>query len=133
VQVWSTSGSTWQLEGELKGHTDWVRDVSWAPSDGRLDFVIASAGQDGKVSATHRDISCWQGCKHQHLPRDLQVTVWTEEVSGPQAWKSTVIHAANVPIWRVSWSTTGSILAATEGSGQVSLWKQALDGAWQQL
>lgn len=31
------------------GHTDWVRDVAWAPNLGLPSSTVASAGQDGKV------------------------------------------------------------------------------------
>ena len=40
----------WQQDGAtLVGHTDWVRDVAWAPNLGLPKTIIASAGQDGKV------------------------------------------------------------------------------------
>ena len=44
------STRSWQQDGgTLTGHTDWVRDVAWAPSLGLPTSMIASAGQDGKV------------------------------------------------------------------------------------
>jgi len=33
----------------------------------------------------------------------------------------------------VSWSLTGSVLSVSDGSGAVTLWKEALDGEWQQI
>lgn len=43
----------WEEEagGPLGGHSDWVRDVAWAPSLGLPRTTLASAGQDGQV--------CW--------------------------------------------------------------------------
>lgn len=41
--------------------------------------------------------------------------------------------AAQAPVWRVSWSVTGSVLSVSDSSGGVTLWKEALDGEWQQL
>ena len=38
-----------------------------------------------------------------------------------------------VPVWRVSWSITGNILAVSDGKDNVSLWKEAVDGQWQQI
>ena len=35
----------WLEEEKLEGHTDWVRDVAWAPSIGLLQSVIASCSQ----------------------------------------------------------------------------------------
>ena len=37
------------------------------------------------------------------------------------------------PVWRVSWSVTGSVLSVSDSTGGVTLWKEALDGEWQQL
>ena len=37
------------------------------------------------------------------------------------------------PVWRVSWSVTGNILAVSDSKTSVSLWKEALDGQWQQI
>ena len=33
----------------------------------------------------------------------------------------------------MSWSITGGILAVSDSQGNVTLWKEALDGQWQQL
>lgn len=52
VRVWAYDerSRSWQQEGEpLAGHSDWVRDVAWAPSLGLPGSTIASAGQDGRV------------------------------------------------------------------------------------
>ena len=34
------------------------------------------------------------------------------------------------PVWRVSWSITGNILAVSSGDANVTLWKEELDGKW---
>jgi protein transport protein SEC13 len=44
-----------------------------------------------------------------------------------------VVHDFRTPVWRVSWSVTGGILAASDGNNAVSLWKESLDGTWQQI
>ena len=52
LQIWhfDESKRQWAQQGQpLKGHTDWVRDVAWAPNLGMPMNTIASAGQDGKV------------------------------------------------------------------------------------
>eukprot|EP00873_Tetraselmis_striata_P000259 jgi/Tetstr1/420523/TSEL_001067.t1 len=52
VKIWSYSkqAGSWSQEGSpLQMHTDWVRDVAWAPNLGLPMNTIASAGQDGKV------------------------------------------------------------------------------------
>lgn len=45
----SEEKSVWELEAELKGHNNWVRDVAWAPDTGFTTSTIASCGHDGKV------------------------------------------------------------------------------------
>ncbi len=89
------------------GHSDWVRDAAWAPNLGLPMDTIASAGQDGQVIA------------------------WTEQPDG--SWARRVIQDFGVPVWRVSWSVAGNILAVSDGNNTVTLWKEALDGAWQQV
>lgn len=48
-QVWNCAEGMWAEEEALPGHTDWVRDVAWAPNLGLPRSTIASAGQDGQV------------------------------------------------------------------------------------
>ena len=51
-QIWreKTDGSGgFEEEEKLEGHSDWVRDVAWAPSIGLPKTVIASCSQDQRV------------------------------------------------------------------------------------
>ncbi len=48
MQVWffNEAGRRWEQEpSALSGHTDWVRDVAWAPNLGLPLNTIASASQ----------------------------------------------------------------------------------------
>jgi len=51
IKVWKYTGGNWRLDcfPPLSKHTDWVRDVAWAPNLGLLKSTIASASQDGTV------------------------------------------------------------------------------------
>jgi protein transport protein SEC13 len=51
VKVWKYTGGNWRLDcfPPLSKHTDWVRDVAWAPNLGLPKSTIASASQDGTV------------------------------------------------------------------------------------
>lgn len=54
VQIWvyNDKDRKWQQDGEsLREHSDWVRDVAWAPNLGLPFSTIASAGQEGKVDS----------------------------------------------------------------------------------
>jgi WD40 repeat protein len=74
--------------------------------------VIASCSED-------HHIFIW---KQNRIDQSWEVkTLWEDE------------SLFDAPIWRVSWSTTGNILAVACGDHKVTLWKQALDEAWMQI
>uniref|UniRef100_A0A1D1YSP1 Protein SEC13 n=1 Tax=Anthurium amnicola TaxID=1678845 RepID=A0A1D1YSP1_9ARAE len=110
VKVWRLFNGSWTLDcfPSLQMHKDWVRDVAWAPNLGLPKSTIASASQDGTV------------------------IIWTAAREGDK-WEGKVLHDFNVPVWRVSWSTIGNILAVADGNNNVTLWKEAVDGEWQQV
>ncbi|GAQ83077.1 Vesicle coat complex COPII subunit SEC13 [Klebsormidium nitens] len=109
VKIWENVNGAWKLMTypALSKHTDWVRDVAWAPNLGLPKSTIASGGQDGKV------------------------VIWTEQKAGE--WVGAELNDFKVPVWRVSWSLTGNILAVSDANGNVTLWKEALDGQWAQV
>ncbi|KAK9134040.1 hypothetical protein Scep_013568 [Stephania cephalantha] len=109
VKVWKLYNGSWKMDcfPALHMHTDWVRDVAWAPNLGLPKSTIASASQDGTV------------------------IIWTVAKEGDQ-WEGKVLNDFKTPVWRVSWSLTGNILAVADGNNNVTLWKEAVDGEWQQ-
>ncbi|CAI9109573.1 OLC1v1009417C1 [Oldenlandia corymbosa var. corymbosa] len=110
VKVWKLNGGIWKMDcfPALQGHSDWVRDVAWAPNLGLPKSTIASASQDGKV------------------------VIWTNAKDGDQ-WEGKVLKDFRCPVWRVSWSLTGNLLAVAVGENNVTLWKEAVDGEWQEV
>mmetsp|Transcript_56173 Transcript_56173/g.162774 ORF Transcript_56173/g.162774 Transcript_56173/m.162774 type:complete len:326 (+) Transcript_56173:62-1039(+) len=89
-------------------HSDWVRDVAWAPSLLPNVNIVASCSEDRKV------------------------IIWTQ--NGRYAeWKPTLLHTFDAPVWRVSWSVTGHMLAVSSGDNDVTLWKSGIDGVWHQV
>jgi len=94
----------WREERNLEGHSDWVRGVAWAPSTGLNRDVIAS-------------------CDHQGEAR-----VWTKQ-DGVE-WESKILRKFSYPLWDVSWSVTGNVLAVSGGDNNVSLWRELPDGGW---
>lgn len=122
IRVWSKNAATgsWEQEGFESaspdvGHKDWVRDVAWAPNVVPGRSVLASCSED-------RTVIIWkQG---------------GDEDGGEAAaalWTPTVLHTFDDPVWRVSWSITGNILAVSSGDSTVTLWKEGLDGSWSQV
>ncbi len=57
---------------------------------------------------------------------------WGERADGG-GWDKALVHDFKTPVWRLSWSVTGGILAVSDGNNAVSLWKESLDGTWQQV
>lgn len=100
--------NSWSLETTLRMHTDWVRDVAWAPSLGIPCNTLASCSEDGKV------------------------LMWTQEKAGGD-WTSKCVTSMETPVWRLSWSVTGNVLAVSSGDATVTLWKESLDGKWVQI
>ena len=62
MQIWQLDETKrqWVQQGDaLSGHSDWVRDVAWAPNLGMPMNTMASAGQDGKVIIWTEQNSQW--------------------------------------------------------------------------
>ncbi|KAG2273484.1 hypothetical protein Bca52824_068039 [Brassica carinata] len=92
----------------LHKHKDWVRDVAWAPNLGLPKSTIASGSEDGSV------------------------IIWTVGKEGEQ-WEGKVLKDFKTPVWRVTWSMTGNLLAVSDGNNNVTVWKEAVDGEWEQV
>lgn len=96
--------------------TGWYRDVAWAPSIGLSTSTIACCSNDGKVliwtQKRNADAGSWSCVE---LPRPLPDP--SVEPGPPE------------PVWRVSWSITGNILAVSSGESNVTLYKEALDSS----
>ncbi|KXJ20086.1 Protein SEC13-like [Exaiptasia diaphana] len=105
VKIWKEVDGQWTEEDRLEAHSDWVRDVAWAPNIGLPTSTIASCSQD------------------------CRVIIWTRNEEGDE-WTSKVLKKFSDVVWHVSWSVTGNILAISGGDNKVSLWKESLEGPW---
>ncbi|KAH9414117.1 GTPase-activating protein S13 [Dermatophagoides pteronyssinus] len=114
VKIWlyTESEDKWIEEQKLEAHSDWVRDVAWAPSTGLPKTLIASCSQDRRV------------------------IIWTKSLakanqeSSSSGWAYNVLNTFDDVVWHVSWSIMGNILAVSGGDNKVSLWKETPDGRW---
>nr|XP_058949466.1 protein SEC13 homolog isoform X1 [Pocillopora verrucosa] len=106
VKVWKEVDGQWEEEEKLEAHSDWVRDVAWAPNVGLPISTIATCSQD------------------------CRVVIWTKDEVNGGTWTSKVVKKFGDVVWHVSWSVTGSILAVSGGDNKVSLWKESLEGQW---
>jgi len=92
-------------KGKEMAHNDWVRDVAWAPSTGLDRQIIASCDHDGEAR------------------------VWIKNPNSFE-WDSKLLKKFDFPLWHVSWSVTGNILAVSGDDNHVSLWRESPDRSW---
>lgn len=108
TKIWKYDPSTnnYAEEAKLEGHTDWVRDVAWSPSN-TIRPYIATASQDRTV------------------------LIWTQDKDGK--WQKQSLTEEKFPdvCWRCSWSLSGNILAVSGGDNKITLWKENLKGKWE--
>lgn len=103
VCIWKCDASeVWTQETPLlmHGHTDWVRQVAWRP-DGTS--TLASGG--------------W----------DKAVIIWKQEIEG-HPWRQLCKIQVAGKVEGIAWSVTGSVLAVSLESGDVSLYRESDDG-----
>jgi len=117
IRIWAFNEQEkkWMEEEVISGHSDWVRDVSWAPNIGLPGMYIASASQDRTVLIHTR-------------PSPSEP--WSSTPLLPSAPNSKDPHFPDA-VWRVSWSLAGNILAVSCGDGKVSLWKEGVGRGWE--
>lgn len=115
IRFWLQSGDSGQwiedtsaLISKEIAHSDWVRDVAWAPSILPNVNLVASCSEDRTV------------------------IIWKQDGANAE-WKATLLNKFEAPVWRVSWSVTGHMLAVSSGDSEVTLWKAGLDGKWTQM
>lgn len=112
VKIWKyvESSDKWVEERVLEAHSDWIRDVAWAPSIGLPKWYIASCSQDKRV------------------------IIWTNN-EGPNGteWESKVLNEFPDIVWHVSWSVMGNMLAVSCGENQVSLWREDMNGEFRRI
>lgn len=115
VRIWFTNeAGAWVEEpiNETRGgdsrHSDWVRDVAWAPNTAMPFNIIASCSED-------RTVKLWRQSKNL------------------EPWEVNATLEFEAPVWRVSWSVTGNVLAVSTGDHNVTLWKQSVDESWVQV
>lgn len=114
IRFWAQQESgLWQEDSSATvskelAHSDWVRDVAWAPSIIPNVNLVASCSEDRTV------------------------LIWKQDGRDAE-WKPALLHTFDAPVWRVSWSLTGRTLAVSSGDTTVTLWKAGIDGKWSQM
>ncbi|CAG8629470.1 1186_t:CDS:2, partial [Acaulospora colombiana] len=111
IKIWTyrEDSNDWKECETLEGHTDWVRDIAWAPNVGLQKNYLASCSQDKTVY------------------------IWTQDAL--KGWEKKLLRNEKFPdvVWRVSWSLSGNVLAVSCGDNKVTLYKENLKGEWESL
>jgi protein transport protein SEC13 len=63
---------------------------------------------------------------------DRNVYIWKQNDTN-KVWTASLMNQFDAPVWRVSWSVTGNVLAVSTGDHKVTLWKQSVDESWVQI
>ena len=90
---------------EVGQHLDWVRDVAWCQSIGHTS-MIASCSED-------------KTC-----------VVWKPDAK--KGFHATKIQFS-VPLWKVSWSLTGCLLAVSGGDDETHVMLEDPSGEWKEM
>lgn len=109
----------------LQGHTDWVRDVAFAPNVGLPRSYLATCSQDRTVLVWTQD-----GLEAPWSKTSLNPAPAAAGAAGAGAGAGAASKFPDT-VWRVSWSVSGNVLAVSCGDGKVTLWKENLKGAWE--
>ncbi|KAF5225746.1 protein transport protein SEC13 [Trypanosoma cruzi] len=125
LQEGSPVANSFELLEVLEGHTDWVRDVAFAPlCAATRHAVLASCGQDKSV-IIHRKPWDQLGALIQERQR-------SSSANGPQQylqkesggiWERSVV-LFDEPVWRLSWSPAEEVLVVTTGDSEVYILRE---------
>lgn len=107
MKAWTLKDGAYHAEN-VHRHSEWVRDVAWAPASFASREVVASCSEDGAVLV------------HVREGRD-------------DHWRHTEVAKLTEPAWHVSWSAAGSVLAVSAGQGTVRLYQENAEGRWEQM
>lgn len=108
VKIWRFDHpNKWTEEIVLEGHSDWVRDVAWAPNIGMPKNMIASCSQDKTV------------------------IIWSHNEK-TNTWVKKVIEFPDA-LWKIEWTLTGDALAISCADNTISVWKENDDNNWEKI
>ena len=99
----------------IGNHSDWVRDVAWCSNIGLMNDMVASCSEDGSCKV-------WI-CKPD--PQNKSKNAWE--------MKTEIRPEEGVPLWKVSWSQVGNMLAISGGDNQVRIMSENANGEWKQI
>ncbi|RYG50196.1 WD40 repeat domain-containing protein [archaeon] len=154
MQVWgyAPAARKWLPMLNFNGHASRITDVAWAPAVGRSYHLIASASTDGCVGL-------WRLQPEATADYGLALVDQEEEDAATQArtrarqtvtttngeWSVTKCAGStadaslvqvfeddkDVPVWRVEWNVTGTVLVSSSENGRLRLRRSNMRSVWE--
>ena len=107
VKLWTYNDTSKKFIGEtIFTHDDWVRDVAFANNIGLPYEMAASCSEDKSVTILKKIDSKWVEKK---------------------------IVKGTVPVWRVSWSLAGNLLAVAGADNVVHVYEEKANDKWEMI
>jgi nucleoporin SEH1 len=94
----------WEKLDQFEVHVAPVKDMAWAPNLCRPYEILATVGEEDVAT-----LFKWENDSLQKLQ---------------------VLDCGEPDLWRVAWNITGTLLAVSPESGQVSVWKTDAGHKW---
>lgn len=124
----------WKSQEELPGHSDLVRDVSWATSLSRGFELVCTACRDGHVrlfKMTPSNLSDGSYDMQLGFPTQLNDELSNTKLAQSSSFAYKIDCIADFPdhhadVWRVSWNAAGTMFSSTGDDGRVRLWREGL-------
>ncbi|PFH32756.1 WD domain, G-beta repeat-containing protein [Besnoitia besnoiti] len=128
VRLWGIDPQTqeWRQLHQLTGteaHTDWVRDVAFQPA----------AASSLLASSSLLLASCSEDCTVKLWVGELSSSSPSSSFPSSYTWTLRQTLRLNAPVWRVSWSVSGTVLSAACGEKDVFLFRETVGGQWEKV
>lgn len=115
VRIWRCVNGQWISAGLFNEHSDWARDVCFAPTGHAAPYIyLASCAQDRKVIVRRKKIS------------DVVALLADPSADISSSWEVSVTTLPS-GVWRLSWSSCGTTLLATTSDSEALLLTQGKD------
>jgi protein transport protein SEC13 len=117
-------GSAAAAAGAAQEPPAWARDVAWCPQA----LPAAGGGGSGASAAAASSLllaSCWDNGR-------VALSTLRCSADGAASWEEPprYLPPFSAPVWKLSWSPTGRLLAVSCGDNSVTLWKEDMAGTW---
>ena len=121
-----------QEGGSLPGRGGWVDPGDWGAG---LPPPAVSWGQPGAANRPRSQPTPPGASSRLLLPPLLlpHLALAPTPPTPAGGWDRVLLHDFQQAVWRLSWSVSGNLLSVADAGNAVTIWKEGVDGQWQQL